>query len=215
MNIEGHLAAGWRLLWEDPLFVIAGGLIVQVVNIASLGVCTGPVLGGYVLCLVLRLRDGTRLDFGELFCGFQRFGALFPYAVVPLLTVIGFVFFIVPGVVLLTWWIYVLPLMAERRLPLAEAMALSRERVRRGGFWRHLLFVAVITMLPNLILNSAMVFLPFVKILQVLVMPFQCACLASLYVEAFGPRRGASRLEQHGGDGTGHVRRDIGKAYGA
>ncbi len=186
MFIERHLSAAWRLVWEEPLFMLIGGLIVQVINVLSFGICTGPALGGYMLCLIWKLRDNRPLRLDNLLVGFSRFGPLFPYAVVPLLTVLGFIFFLVPGVIFLTWWLYTLQLMADRELPLATAMAASRQQVRETGFWSHLLFIAVITMLPNFVINAAMMVFPFVKVLQIVVMPFQCACLASLYVESFG-----------------------------
>ena len=195
MEIEKHIGAGWRLMASRPLFVLGGGLIVQAVNVASFGILSGPLVGGFLLCLIRHLRDNEQLSLSELFCGFKKFSALLPYAVIGLLVLAGFFFFVIPGFVFMAWWLYALPLMADRGLPMGRAMAASRDTVRRAGFWPHMSFVLIITIVPNMAIHLASLVLPFLEVLQVALLPFQCGCLASLYVEEFGQQGVAAQLE--------------------
>jgi hypothetical protein len=111
---------------------------------------------------------------------------LFPFFFLSILIIIGFIFLVIPGIIMMTWWLYVLLLMADKELPLGAAMAASRRKVIEKGFFMHLVFAFMITIVPALLINAVAAVLPPLKLLQVLLIPFQSACLASLYLEQFG-----------------------------
>lgn len=186
MDIQKHLENSFNVIKSEPLVVISGGLVVVLLNLVSFGILSGPIIGGYLLMIILMLRDNRKPDFNDLFAGFSRFGQLFPFVFLSILIVIGFLFFFIPGIVMMTWWIFVLMLMVDKEMPLTQAMLESRMKVTETGFFMNLVFVFMITFVPTLLINSVAVLLPPVKILQILLIPFQCACLASLYLEQFG-----------------------------
>lgn len=186
MDIQKHLENSIAIVKREPLVVIIGGFVVVVANVMSLGILSGPLMGGYLLMMVGMLREKSREpNFNDVFAGFTRFGQLLPFCLLSLLVVVGFIFFVLPGIVMMTWWMYVLLLMADREMLLGQAMTKSRAKVLEQGFFMHLVFAFMITIVPSLLINLSSAIFPLLKILQVLVIPFQCACLASLYVEQF------------------------------
>jgi hypothetical protein len=185
MNIDTHLQNAFRFIRQEPLYAILGSLLVIFMNVVSLGVLCGPILGGYFIGVLKFIKDGQKPQFSDIFEGFQRLGYLFSFIFVSLLTILGFVLLVVPGLVLMTWWIYVLLIMVQTNMPLSKAMAESRKKVQEKGFMMHFAFIIILAVLPTFIINAASVILPPLKLLQLVVMPFQSACLVSLYLEQF------------------------------
>lgn len=185
MDFEKHLRNGVNLIMEEPAFFILGGFIVLLLNLVSLGILAGPLLASYMLAMIVMLRTKQRPQFNDLQNGFARFKELFYFVIPGLLIFIGFCLLIIPGLVFMTWWIFVLPLMADQKLPWREAMRVSRQTVTEKGFFLHLLFILITSVAPSLLVNIAAAhFAPF-KLLQLLLLPFQCGCVASLYLDCF------------------------------
>lgn len=185
MDIDTHLRKAYTFVKEEPVYAILGGLAALVMNLATLGVLSGPIVGGYLLGVLRFIRDNRKPSLNDLFEGFQRLGYLFSYSLIPLLTLIGFLLLILPGMVLFTWWMYVLLLMIDTGLPLSGAMAASRRMVQDKGFFRHFVFVITLALLPSFIINAVSLLFPPLRLMQLLVFPFQSACLVSLYLEYF------------------------------
>nr|MBF0221015.1 hypothetical protein [Desulfobulbaceae bacterium] len=185
MDIDTHLRNAFRFIKEEPLYAILGSLIVLVMNVATIGLLSGPIIGGYFIGVLKFVRDDQKPVLNDLFAGFQRLGYLFSFILVSILTIFGFLLLVIPGLVMMTWWIYVLLLMIDTNMPLSQAMAVSRKKVQEKGFFRHFVFIAMLAVLPTLIINLLALFLPPLKLLQLVVMPIQSACVVSLYVEQF------------------------------
>jgi len=195
MDFERHLGNAVRLIRDEPLFFIGGGVIVCLLNLLSLGLLSGPLLAPYLLAMVLMLRSNQRPQFNDLQNGLQRFGQLFPFVLIEALIIVGFILLFIPGLVLMTWWLYTLPLMAEQGLSWREAMRVSRQKVTEKGFLIHLVFILIVSVVPSMLVNMAAAhFGPF-KILQLLLIPFQLGCMASLYLESFAGVEWAAAVE--------------------
>ena len=186
MDFEKYLKNGYTLIKEQPLVLILGGLVVQMLLILSLGIAAGPLLAGYQLLLIQCLRDKRQATINDPFSGLKRFSALFPYFFLLLLIFCGFLFLIIPGLLFATWWLYALPLMADRQLSLGEAMRASKQKVDQTGFFMHLVFFLMISVIPTMILSFLANFVPVLNLLQILLLPFQTACVAGLYLDQFG-----------------------------
>ena len=173
MNIDTHLRNAVRFIKEEPLYAILGSLMVIAFNVASLGILSGPILGGYFIGVLKFVRGEQKPQFNDLFAGFQRLGYLFSFVIVNMLTILGFVLLVIPGLVVMTWWIYVLFLMIDTNIPLSKAMACSRVKVQEKGFFMHLVFIIILAVLPSLIINSVALLLPPLKVLQIVVLPIE------------------------------------------
>jgi len=186
MNFQAYLQDTYRIIKEEPLILILGGLLVQLLTIVSMGILAGPILGGYFLLIIYYLRDNKKPSFNDIFSGLQQFGNLFPYFLVLLLIFIGFMLLILPGLLLATWWLYVLPLMVDRRISFGDAMRLSMDKVNQTGFLMHLVFLLLVSVIPIMLLNFLSAMIPVLFVLKILLPPFQAGCLASLYIDQFG-----------------------------
>ncbi|MGB6971373.1 MAG: hypothetical protein WBD61_04365, partial [Desulfobulbales bacterium] len=140
MNFQAYLADTYRIIKEEPVILILGGVVVQLLTILSLGILAGPFLGGYFLLIIYFLRDNKKPSFNDIFSGLQQFGNLFPFVLVILIIFIGFMLLVLPGLLFATWWLYVLPLMVDRKISFSEAMRLSMNKVNETGFLIHFVF---------------------------------------------------------------------------
>ncbi|UCD66698.1 MAG: hypothetical protein JSW69_03495 [Deltaproteobacteria bacterium] len=192
MNFQAYLEDTYRIIKEEPVILILGGLIVQLLTMLSLGILAGPFLGGYFLLIIYFLRDNKKPSFNDIFSGLQQFRNLFPFFLVLLLIFIGFMFLILPGLLFATWWLYVLPLMVDRKISFSEAMRLSMNKVNETGFLMHFVFLLLISVIPIMLLNFLSAMIPFLFVLKILLPPFQAGCLASLYIDQFGEQEPAT-----------------------
>jgi len=180
MNFQAYLADTYRIIKEEPVILILGGVVVQLLTILSLGILAGPFLGGYFLLIIYFLRDNKKPSFNDIFSGLQQFGNLFPFVLVILIIFIGFMLLVLPGLLFATWWLYVLPLMVDRKISFSEAMRLSMNKVNETGFLMHFVFLLLISVIPMMLLNFLSAMMPFLLVLKILLPPFQAGCLASL-----------------------------------
>ncbi|MFH1216164.1 MAG: hypothetical protein V1706_06660 [Pseudomonadota bacterium] len=185
MNFQAHLQNMMEMMQEEFVVLFVGGLLIQLLCSVTFGLLAGPLMGGYMLLMLQWLRTGNRCEFNDLFSGMKRFGELFPLFFMGLLILLGCLFFLLPGIVLSVWWLYVLPLMTEKKLSLKEAMQASRVKVNEKGFFMHLVFLLMISVVPVFVIAIASAVIPPLVVLQYLLFPLQCACLASLYLEQF------------------------------
>jgi hypothetical protein len=185
MNFQAYLEDTYRIIKEEPVILILGGLLVQLLTALSLGILAGPLMGGYYLLIICYLRDHKKPSFNDIFSGLQEFSTLFPFFLVILLILTGFILLILPGLIFATWWLYVLPLMVDKKLTFREAMRVSMNRVNEAGFLMHFVFLLLITVIPMMLLNFLSAVLPVLFIFKILLPPFQAGCLASLYIDQF------------------------------
>lgn len=126
----------------------------------------GPLQGGLFLVFLKRMR-GLPATIGDTFSGFNKTSFLhlmLASILTQIITTIGFVACLVPGIYLLVAWIFAIPLVADKQIEFWPAMELSRQVVTRH-FWKMfaLLFVltAVVSALPMFFALAAFSFTGF------------------------------------------------------
>jgi predicted Ser/Thr protein kinase len=152
LDIGSCLHRGWVLVRSDfwPIVGVSALmlLLVQAACSTAVGIVAGgPLMGGLWLYLLGRARgEPSRLE--TAFSGFRiAFLDLFLAGFVTyLLTLLGFICLILPGLYLVVAWIFALILVADQRLRFWPAMELSRKVVTRHwlklfGFWLVLLLM--------------------------------------------------------------------------
>jgi hypothetical protein len=114
--VAGLIAGGGALPWVGPLI----GLILG-----------GPMMGGLFALYLKRIR-GQPASFGDAFAGFSLFVPLMlAHIVSGLLTGLGVLLCVLPGIYLGVSWVFALPLVIDKRLDFWPAMELSRKVVTR------------------------------------------------------------------------------------
>lgn len=190
MNFGLHLGNAFNSLKRAPLLLIMGSVAVSALTVISLGLLAGPLYGSYQAMMIRLQRDNRLPEVRDLGQGFGRFRQLFPLVFMGFVILLGLTFYILPGLILATLWLYTLPLMADRDLTLFPALKQSAMMVKEKGFLIHLLFLLLITVIPAMMLNVLAGIIPLLEPLLLLLLflflpPLQQGCLASLYLANF------------------------------
>ena len=176
LDIGQVFKRGWDLFVKDIGALLVGGIVALVLSVLTLGILAGPLCAGLYGMVARRVRDGKVAEVGDVFGQMDRFWSYFAAALV-LGVLIGLASItIIGGVLLATIWIYVFPVMVDRRVGLGEAMKASKDMVLEHGFWQHLALVVLIIVIGS-VANG---------LLALLATPFVIALTAAAYFEAGG-----------------------------
>jgi hypothetical protein len=159
LRIGEYLSRGWALMLQNFGLFFAAAFLVWMVGFVCqwlplVGIfywlVRGVFYGGLYMVFLNRVRSRPAAV-NDAFSGFGGgFAQLMLAGVVTsLLSWIGFVFCIVPGVYLAVAWIFTLPLVMDRRLEFWSAMELSRKTVTR--VWFEMFVVTFIAFLPFIV----------------------------------------------------------------
>lgn len=108
------------------------------------------VLGGWTRGMLRYVREGIEPELEELW-RFDGFLQILLLLVLGGIAVgLGLMLLIIPGVVLMVWWMYALFFIVDRKLPFAQAMGASKQMVTRGGFWNHFVVLLIMAVLNSL-----------------------------------------------------------------
>ena len=131
---------------KNILVLVIAGFLFFVLSVFSLLVLTGPLMGGIsLMTLEAMRREDKRVDLAKLFAGFNRFGSLLLLFVIVLICVLlGTLFFIIPGLVLMTLWLFPFYLMVDKQVDVITSLKMSYQVVMRRGFWPNLLLALLV-----------------------------------------------------------------------
>jgi hypothetical protein len=157
IDIGGAVARGWALVMDN--LVVLGGATVLAWALGvglgfvpligpAVGVLLGAVLHGGVLFMFIRRIRGEQVELGDMFAGFNV--ALVPLILagllVSVLTALGFILCILPGIYLAVCYMFVLPLIIDKKLDFWPAMEVSRQVVHHH-WWSMFLFVLLLLLI--------------------------------------------------------------------
>jgi hypothetical protein len=145
VDISRVLKNGWELFAKDIGPLLVGYLIAGILSVLTLLILAGPLAGGLFKMVVRRVREGRTAEIGDVFDCMDQFGTLFLAVVVLSVSIgVGLIFLIVPGIYLATIWIYVIPLIVDKKIGLAEAMSRSKELVMAKNIGTHFAMLLLI-----------------------------------------------------------------------
>jgi hypothetical protein len=191
VDIGSALSRGWALL-KDNMGVLVGASVLG--WLVSVGLSFVPIVGwivGFVLMgsldyMFIRRIRGEEVQIGDVFAGFNL--ALLNLAMTGIvkwvLTAIGFVLCILPGIYLGVGYVFALPLVLDKKMEFWPAMEVSR-RVVHEHWWSVFALVIVLA-----IVACAGVFLCIVGL--AITVPLASAALMYVYEDLFGDRQKAT-----------------------
>lgn len=148
IEIGRCISRGWELVKKDFWLLIGasfvGSLIASGCGVPFLGlIIGGPMMGG-VYALYLKKIRGQPAVFGDAFIGFSTafVPLMLAMLVKGLLTGLGCLLCILPGIYLAVSWAFALPLVIDKKIDFWPAMELSR-RVVTKHWWLMLGFLIV------------------------------------------------------------------------
>ncbi len=135
------IGKGWELVTKD----IGMWIVITLVIGLIIGTQIGQILLGPLMCSVFymalrKIRTGEGPEFGNFGKGFEVFvQALLAWLVSGLLTAVGTVVCIIPGIALAIGYMFIYPLVMDKGMDFWTAMETSRQKVFED-FWNFLLF---------------------------------------------------------------------------
>jgi capsular polysaccharide biosynthesis protein len=166
LDIQNCLRRGWRLVWGDfwPVVGVTALILVllsvisgsgraassegnTMIDTSGLGLLlSGPLMGGLYLYFLKKIR-GEIVRVETAFSGFTLcfLQLLLGGLVTSVLTGLGIICLLLPGIFLWVAWLFTLPLIIDQRLEFWPAMRLSLQ-VARKHWWKFFCFVLVLGM---------------------------------------------------------------------
>jgi capsular polysaccharide biosynthesis protein/predicted Ser/Thr protein kinase len=200
LGIRDCLHRGWALVRSDfwPLVGITALILALLAAVSSVGEVSrsvgglhfntsvlgillgGPLLGGLYLYFLKKIR-GEPVRVETAFSGFSTslLHLILASFVTGMLTMLGFLCFILPGIFLLVSWFFTLPLVIDKRLDFWPAMRLSLKTICKH-WWKFLAFLLVLVPF-----NLCGVLCCFVGVFVTL--PVSFAALMYAYEDIFNP----------------------------
>ena len=176
LDVGLSFKGGWNAFTADIVPLLVGGLIAGILSVVTLGILAGPLVAGLYSMVAGRIRDGRRAEIGDVFSCMDRFWSFLGAAIV-LVVLIGLASLtIIGGVLLAMIWMYVIPLMVDRKMGIYDAMAASYHLVVDNGFWEHLALTVILIAL-NAVADGP---------LAILAVPFTIATISAAYFIAEG-----------------------------
>ncbi len=132
----GHcLSRSWDLVMKNFWLLVGACFVLQLIQ-AALPILIGVCQGG-MFFLFFKLMRRQKAEFGDAFAGFSEgFLPLFLVGLVSLLlTMLGFIFCVLPGIFLTVAWIFAIPLAMDRKMEFWPAMQLSY-KVVCANWWQ-------------------------------------------------------------------------------
>jgi len=191
IDISSAISRGWVLVMAN-LPVLAGATVLAwAIGVGlgflpiigwAVGLLLGSVLHAGVLYMFIRRIRGEPVELGDMFAGFNV--ALQPLILAGLLvsalTAVGFVLCVLPGIYLAVSYIFVLPLVIDKKLDFWPAMEVSRQVVHKN-WWPMFLFAIVMLLIVCLGAIACGLGL-------IIAMPVVFAAAMYVYEDLFGQR---------------------------
>jgi hypothetical protein len=185
IDISSALSRGWALV-RDHLAVLVGATVLG--WLVTVGLAFVPVLGwivGFVLLggldyMFLRRIRGEEVQLGDVFAGFNL--ALLDLTMTGLvkwlLTTLGFILCVLPGIYLAVGYVFALPLAIDKKMEFWTAMEVSR-RVVHEHWWSvfALVIVLILVVLAGFLACG---------IGELITIPLASAALMYVYEDLFG-----------------------------
>jgi len=125
---------GWDCFVRDPGVSLVVCLVATVL-LGTLAIIIGPIAAGLALTGVRKAERGKG-DAYDFFSGFGNYflPALFGSILIALFSLVGLIFFIIPGIVILSMYMFTFHFMVHRGDDFWQAMEASRKLVSRDYF---------------------------------------------------------------------------------
>lgn len=144
-TISSSIGEAFTFFKLNPIGSIAWLVITSALSSTGVGLLLTPLLGVNFFSCAKRFREqGQKMEIGELFDFSNAIEKILGPLVIAFIILVGFLFFIIPGIVLSMWWTFSPCVLADRpELSFLEAM--NESRIAAKGKWIKLitLFVAI------------------------------------------------------------------------
>ena len=153
IDIGSAIKRGWELVMANVGVLVVATVLTWAINVGlgfipvirwGGGVIIGSVLHAGLMLMFIRRIRGERVELGDLFAGFNMaLPLIIAGLLMSALTLVGFLLCILPGIYLAVAYVFVLPLIIDKKLDFWPAMEVSRQVVHKH-WWAMFLFAIVL-----------------------------------------------------------------------
>jgi len=148
MDFKRHIETAWNLTLGNVVSLIIMTLVMVAVGSLTLGILAPVTMAGYTQSLLQLIRNGREPKVQDLFSHMNLFLPLLGFGIaVFVATAIGFMLFLLPGIVIVVGitfcCIYMLPLMTDKNMGIVDAIKESYAMGRRGDLVDHVVVVII------------------------------------------------------------------------
>jgi uncharacterized membrane protein len=136
--------------------------------------------------IVRRVREGRPATYADMKETDQIGAFAVAFVILGVLVGIGYALLVVPGLILVTLWIYALPLVVDRGIGVGEAMSESRRLAAAPGYFTTFLTWLVGALVVGIIVSVLNVIPVVGLIVGLLAAPFELAYVLDMYFQATG-----------------------------
>ena len=136
--------------------------------------------------IVRRVREGRPATYADMKETDEIGAFAVAFVILGVLIGIGYALLVIPGLILVTLWIYALPLVVDRRISVGEAMSESRRLAAAPGYFTTFLTWLVGALVVGIIVSLLNVIPVVGLIVGLLAVPFELAYVLSMYFQATG-----------------------------
>ena len=193
MNIGRCFNEALEVYQKNLAQLVVAAFLFDVLSVLSLTVLIGPLAGGWALMTINALRRPDKhVDLADMFQIFERFfslAGLFYLMFLPIL--IGSLLCLVPGVWLMTIWLFCFFLIVDKGEGAISSLSTSQEIVQRSGLGNYILLVII-----ALAISVAPAAVPYVGvILGWFLSPIAWLIEASAYLQEVDEKRPPAPVE--------------------
>ena len=148
MDFKKHLETAWELTLEFIAPLIMLTLVMFMIWFLTLGILVPVTIAGYTQSLLLMSRQGREPKIQDLFSQLNLFFPLLGFGIVVFIaTLVGLIFFIFPGILVMLAiafvCLYMIPLMTDKKLGLFDAIKQSYALAMQGAFVDHIVVIVL------------------------------------------------------------------------
>lgn len=177
-DVELCFRQSYDVYRSNFLVFILASLAATVLGVCTLGILMGPLQAGLFMMILKKLRTGETPKFDELFNYFNHFGRfVLLFYILFICTLIGFLIVIVPGILVLTIFMYSFLIACDKDMYGSDTLGQSYRLVTTNVFWKHLVLMIMILALLGMASS-----IPHVgKALWIPLIPLTYGIIASAY----------------------------------
>ncbi len=148
MDIKHHIMTAWDLTLAHIVPLIILTLVLAAVSILSLGILAPVAFAGYVHSLLLLIRDDREPVVQDIFSQMRLFFPLLVFGIaVVVITIIGLLFLVLPGIVFVIlvsfFSMYMIPIMTDKKSGLIDAFKESFATVTQKNIVDHIVVFVI------------------------------------------------------------------------
>ena len=181
LDINKCFADALGVYKANVLMLLLSVLLFQVISLFTLLILAGPLFGGYCLMTMNAMRrEDKKIELNDMFKMFTKFWPLVGLFFLQGLAVFtGLILLIIPGVILMTMWLYTYFIMVDQNKGVIDSLKASWKLVVDKGFLMNLALAVIYILLSGL---SGQI--PFIGwIVSLFVVPFAILLITSGYLQ--------------------------------